>query len=287
MIFNKTTEGILTPLLKKGLHEMPFEDYLKAHGASSHGLMDIRRSPKFYQHRKATSSPKKGHFEFGTLVHGLVLEPDLIEKKVRVMPECDRRTTVGKQIYSEFMETTKPSDVIVNKADYEDGLRVRDSLFKHPYTRELIKTPGSKKENAGFWVHPVYETFCKIRPDIAYEENGWLIDVKTCANASQKQFQKDMINFNYDLQAAFYLDGMKYITGKPPQGFIFLCVENCAPFDIAIYTPEAKVIEHGRHKYQQALATFQECWEKDYWPGYTEQAVSLELPGWAVWQETE
>lgn len=287
MIFNKTTEPILAPLLKKGLHELPFEDYLKAHGASSHGLMDIRRSPKYYQHRKSMVQTKKASFEFGTLVHGLVLEPDLIDKKVKVSPECDRRTTIGKQIYAEFMETVRPTDIVVDKETYENGLKIRDSLFLHPYTKELIKKPGAKKENAGFWVHETYEMFCKIKPDIAYEEHGWIIDVKTCANGSPKQFQKDMINFNYDLQAAFYMDGFKKITGRPAQGFIFLCVENTAPFDIAIYTPEAKVIEHGRHKYQQALATMQECCQTGHWPGYAEQAMSLELPGWAVWQEQE
>lgn len=285
MIYSAETATQIDPWLAKGFHDLPFETYCEVNAANSHGLMDIRnRSPKFYQWKK-TQPRTTASMAFGTLVHWIILEPDVLEKKLRLKKKVDARTILGKKYNEEFEASLLPGQVAVDVDEYEKIEELRDDLIAHPYTSKLIGK--GLKEQVGFWVHNETQVFCKSRLDLNFPTEGWIVDVKTTYDASPRAFQKQMVNLDYDLQAAFYMKAFEYIYKRKPEGYIYLCVENKEPHDIAIYTPEQTVIDHGNYKFQQGLMTYAECVKSGVWPGYAQKAVPLDLPGWAVYMEQE
>lgn len=283
MLYSAQTSTMIDPWLAKGFHDLDFETYCQLDAANSHSLMDLRnRSPKFMQWKR--KQPRKSAaMAFGSLVHWLVLEPGLIEQRVKLKRRVDGRTKEGKAYLADFEASLTPKDIPVDEETYTTVCYVRDELLKHPYTSKIIGK--GRKEQVGCFVHNETQVFCKTRLDLHFPEAGWVIDVKTTNDASPYAFQKQIVNMDYDLQAAFYCKAFEYIYKKRPEGYIFLCVENTEPHDIAIYVPEQTVIDHGTYKYTQALMSYAECLKTGVWPGYSTKAVPLELPGWAVYQE--
>lgn len=285
MIYGLETTTQIDPWLNRGYHDLPFETYCEIPAANSHGLMDIRnKSPKYYQWKK--SKPRTtDSMAFGTLVHWIILEPKVLEERMCLKKTVDGRTKEGKAYNADFQASLLPHQVAVDEETYDKVRFVRDQLAAHPYTSKLIGKGLS--EQVGCWVHNETQVFCKTRLDKLFPKEGWIIDVKTTYDASPRAFQKQMVNLDYDLQAAFYMKGFEYIYKRRPEGYIYLCVENTEPHDIAIYTPEQTVIDHGNYKFQQGLMTYAECVKSGQWPGYEPRAVPMELPGWAVYMEQE
>lgn len=278
MIVTPQTENLLRPYLEKGFHDLDFETYLKTFGASSHGLMDIRRSPKYYRFRRNNPVQSKA-MGIGTLVHMLVLEPGLAEQRVKVSPKVDRRTKDGKAAYEAFTSELPKDAIVVDDDEYQTLMRIKEALHTHPFAKDVINRKGATKENAGFWVHESTDVFCKIRPDLMFLGDDVMVDIKTTQMGHPVKFQKDMYNFNYDMQAAFYMDGYRAITGRNCQ-FFFLTIESSAPHDIACYQAKDKVYGFGKVRYEKAIRTFAECFKTDKWPGYAEAIVPLDLPHW-------
>jgi hypothetical protein len=85
------------------------------------------------------------------------------------------------------------------------------------------------------------------------------------------------------VQAAFYQDGIKAITGKTVP-FCFITVEKDAPYAVACYKAGDEVIEVGRAKYRAALQLLKWCKDNDQWPAYQPngEIETINLPRWAA-----
>jgi exodeoxyribonuclease VIII len=106
-------------------------------------------------------------------------------------------------------------------------------------------------------------------------------DIKTTKDASAESFSKDAWSYRYDVQAAFYLDAYRTLTGREGR-FIFICVETEPPYLVACYVATPEMIAAGRARYRQNLATYASCVESGTWPGYGDAVMPLDLPAWAV-----
>ena len=159
MIYSPQTESLLKPYLEKGFHELDFSTYLKTFGASSHGLMDIRRSPKFYKWRRENQVTSRS-MGIGTLVHMLVLEPGLFEQRVKIEPRADRRTKEGKAVAEAFRASLVLGDIAVDPDDYETLMHIKKALNDHGFAKEVLAKPGGTNEQSGFWIHDGTQAFC-------------------------------------------------------------------------------------------------------------------------------
>ena len=122
---------------------------------------------------------------------------------------------------------------------------------------------------------------CRARPDLI-RNDGFIVDLKTAADASADAFQRASFNYGYHRQAAFYLDAWKLISGEAPKGFIFVVQETEAPFLTAVYVASPAMIEAGRAEITQDLQGFAKCLETNNWPGLPEAPQELTLPRWAM-----
>ncbi|MFA6120877.1 MAG: PD-(D/E)XK nuclease-like domain-containing protein [Sideroxydans sp.] len=174
---------------------------------------------------------------------------------------------------------------IILKQDQMDALTaMRKSVFKHAGAAGMLVTGES--ETSLFWTDEITGLKCRVRPDHWFE--GGMADLKSCVSANKADFAKVVANLGYDIEAAFYIDGMKAVTGKSVD-FFFIAVEKTAPYTTACYKASQEMIEVGRAKYRGALELLKWCQENNQYPGYQPngEIETIDLPRWAANFELE
>ncbi|WP_424859336.1 PD-(D/E)XK nuclease-like domain-containing protein [Tepidimonas sp. HKU77] len=269
-----------------GLLSMPADRY-HAHPAVGHsGLVRIMRSPAHFREFVTNSPEPTPAMLFGTAVHAAILEPDSFARDYVVAPKFDRRTKEGKAA-AEAWEAENAGKTALTAEQMEAVNKMVANVRNHAGAANLLGC--GLAEMSGFWVDQETGIECKCRPDwlVTMEERPeWvtaIIDVKTCVDASADGFSRAIATLGYDVQVAFYQDGIKAITGKTLP-FYFIAVEKDAPYAVACYKASDEVIEIGRAKYRAALQLLKWCRDNDRWPGYQPngEIETITLPRWAA-----
>jgi hypothetical protein len=258
--------------------DVSFKEYLSWDAVSSHDLMSIRRSPAHYIASKA-SNTQTDAMRFGTAAHAWILQPAEAPDLILVAPKVDRRTKAGKAAWAEFMADAGDR-TIVNEDEADTLAKMAGAVNASPAARSVLEQAGVREASA-LWRHS--ECWGRGRPD-ALSTEGLIVDLKTAQDASPDSFARTCANFNYHLQAAYYLDGL-HAAGVTPEvtAFVFVVVEKTPPFGVAVYTLSDEAIELGREQYQSALSTYEDALSTQIWGGYTAayQIETLDLPRWA------
>ncbi|MFY7908429.1 MAG: PD-(D/E)XK nuclease-like domain-containing protein [Emticicia sp.] len=99
---------------------------------------------------------------------------------------------------------------------------------------------------------------CKAKLDLVCRKNI-IVDIKTTSQRSYNAFVKSCYQYEYDRQAAFYLDAHNRQTPSK-SCFFFVGVQKKEPYDIFVFDALAhpNFIKDGRNKYQMLLQKWQE-----------------------------
>lgn len=266
-----------------GLLSMPADQY-HAHSAVGHsGLVRIMRSPAHYKEWADNPPEPTPAMVFGTAFHTALLEPDRFSQSYVEAPKFDRRTKEGKAA-AEAWEAEHAGKTALTAEQMNAIEQMVASVKQHAGAAGLLA--NGMAEMSGFWSDPETGIECKCRPDwlaMAGETVTGIVDVKTCVDASADGFARAIATLGYDLQAAFYQDGLKAMTGRTIP-FYFAAIEKDAPYAVAAYKASEEVIEVGRAKYRGALQLLQWCRENDRWPAYQPngEIETINLPRWAA-----
>ena len=95
---------------------------------------------------------------------------------------------------------------------------------------------------------------CKCQTDLTLR-HGLIVDIKTTRARTNAQFLRCCTQYQYDRQAAFYLDGLG------ARRFVLLGVQKTPPFQVFYVEPTADAegrafIQQGRERYQRLLRLF-------------------------------
>ena len=208
---------------------------------------------------------------FGSLAHCAVLEPDELSKRYQLAP--DRRTKEGK---AAVIEMAAAGIEAVSEADMVLAVNMAVAVHGHPTAGALLQSGQAEQS---FWFDDIPTGLrCKCRPD--WFDGTTIVDLKTCQDASPTGFAKAVANFGYQIQAAHYL------AGTLATRFIFVAVEKIAPYAIGVYELDTEALIHGSIARHNALQILQDCKAVNSWPGYTDGIQTLQLPGWALKDNT-
>lgn len=267
------TRRVFGPGIYDGL---PLETYHASAGISSSGLKLIGRSPAHYaaeyihgQRREPTPD-----MVLGSAAHALLDSESEFYRQFAVEPEgIDRRTNVGKAAWAAFTETANGRTVIQGDTHSQVKAMV-ESVLAHPKAAALFS--NGVAERSVYWSDAKTRVLCKVRPDYWRADLDLIVDLKTVRDARPEPFRRQVINYGYDLSAAFYLDGTAATR------FIWVAVEKTPPYAVACYLASPAFIERGRDQYQRYLDTYRECLAADLWPAYDAQITEIEPPLWAL-----
>jgi hypothetical protein len=259
-------------------YDLDFKEYRAMKDAVSISELNVfRKAEILYKHeildgQKRQTTPQQA---LGTALHHAYLEENSFASMFNVGWAIDKRTTEGKKEAARREELSRVTGVTF--LPQEDMTKVVDAckiLNEHPALIPI--KPRLKFEASMFW--ETNGTKCKGRLDAFDPESGTIVDVKTTKDA--KNFAKSIIDYGYHRQAAYYLDGLKALTGKEAKEFIWVCIEMDAPHLCAIYRADEMMIAVGRHEYEQDLVAFKKAKDLNKWRGLPTQIQEITLPSW-------
>jgi hypothetical protein len=172
--------------------------------------------------------------------------------------------------------------IILSEDQMEAVAKMRFNANLHKSARQALSL--GKAELSAFWTDPDTGIKCKCRPDFLMSNGETLtgiLDVKSTLDASSSGFSRSIGKFGYDIQAAFYIDGVKAVTGLELP-FFYLAAEKTAPHAVAMYRASDAMVETGRKKYRAALELLQWCRETGQYPAYQPfgDIETIELSKW-------
>lgn len=272
---------MITKMQSGKYDNISLSEYHKLHGWSKSALDKINQSPAHYVEWIANQQEPTPAMAFGSALHCAVLTPELYKQQYAIEPILDKRTKAGKDAYTVWMVESS-GKIPIGSIAARQVERVSNAVFSHPLASQFL-TQG-EAEQSFFWTDAKTGLDCKARPDY-YRNDGIVVDLKTCADATFKEFQRSVYNFRYHVQGAFYMDGIFHATGKQCSDFVLIAVEKEAPFGVMVYRLDDMAIDTGRIAYEHNLADVKEWQEKPelYKTVYTlsQNPVEMPLPAWA------
>lgn len=235
----------------------------------------LGKSPAHYQMWINETSKKSDSMKFGTLVHELLLEPDLFKDKYSFIPKIDKRTKEGKAKYNELLELSE-GKILVEEDVYNSVKKSVEAFKNHPWFKVLLS--DGIAEQSFFWKDKETGVLCKIRADYYIPSLNLVVDIKTTLDATD--FGRSSAKYGYHTQNAFYIDGLREVTGVEPD-FIFFIVESSEPFGVKLVRLDNDSQDLGRNKYRELLSVYAKCLETGDWTGYKHEIETIRLPSWA------
>lgn len=283
------------PFIAPGWHKnLTNDEYHGSFGTSSSALKKlVTRTPAHLAYSQAHPMEQTDAMALGTAVHTLILEPEKAKSEILVLPDINRRTNAGKEEYAQFLQYAEGKTVLTPE-QFSNATAMAESVLSDPYAGALLE--DTVRESSVYWWYRCqdadddteYKEMLKVRPDAISRSHSVIMDVKTCRDASLSTFTRDIHSMNYHLSAAMYLEGvnqnkelLEELRHLAYSKFVFICVENTAPFLCAIYEMSPDYLALGRQIYQQTLRTLRRARAEDF-PGYPEGIRIIDPPPWAT-----
>lgn len=131
------------------------------------------------------------------------------------------------------------------------------------------------------WIDPETGVLCKARYDVLTPKIRLLLDLKTSRAARPELFPRQIQNYRYYQQGAFYVDGAR-VLGLGVEHFGIAAVEATAPFEAYAYRLKSTDLDAGRLAYRPLLELYQRCVAEDDWPGGNDRFEDIGVPDYAL-----
>lgn len=208
----------------------------------------------------------------GSLLHTLILEPVEFNQRYAIFDGARRAGDAWKS----FQEANQEKEIL-KQSEYDEVKQIADRVRNNI----LIKKLTGVEQLIEFEVDKV--------PFKGYVDgygDGFIMDLKSCQDASPTAFMRDIVKFKYYWQAALYLKANRSIkfAGNAPDYFI-LAIETKAPFNFQIYKLDGDFIDAGLKQVKAQVQAFKE-WDGNpagyEYNNYAAEAgvITLEAPTW-------
>lgn len=257
-------------------HELSETDYHADKTAvNSSSVRKMIKSPKaFYSSFFLGKNPApSAAMKFGTLAHMAILEGAKFRERYVVMPEIMGLTLDGKmstqsksakEKRAAWMAEQPPGTLIVTEEERDDLFGMIDSILSHEQAHKLL-SQGSP-EISGYWRDEETGIRCRLRADFVSFNLNTFVDVKTTTSCLWDDFRWSVENLRYDVQAAFYREGITAITGKEPDHSVWLAIESKCPYEVGLYEIPPQYEGSGKYECRRAIKRIKDCVKTWQWP---------------------
>lgn len=247
------------------IENLPADEYFSRSGLSATVLKAFAKCPALAHVQRETTAP----MILGSLVHCAILEPEELDKRYQAT-SVDRR---GTKAWAEAEESAEGRE-LVKLADFDQALQMRDSVWSQPVASELLT--GAKTEVSAFWENDIGLN-CKARADAVNVNLNALIDVKTTADASPREFARQYAKLSYGLQDVHYRQGFA-ANGLDAETMVFIAVESKPPYLVALYELGTDQLGAYQDRHSTLLWQYKQCKDSGIFPGYESGIQTLNLP---------
>lgn len=229
---------------------------------------------------------------FGRALHCRLLEPDVYKEKYKISPGCEAVLVSGK---NRGMRCGKSARILVD-GKFACGVHGKDGeedphvitadeakrvematagVFAHPVVKLLRQSGGY--EASGFWNQDGFA--CKMRLDKLCVKVPAIIDVKKVqvGRGSTGTLERDILNYNYDFKAAWYVRGYQALFGVTP-AFVWIFVEDGVPHAVNVKQADDETLAIGEAKVVDVIEKLKRARDSGEWPGYSDKIEFGGLP---------
>ena len=243
------------------------KEYEALKGINSSSVKKFLVSPKHYQDwlMNKDEDADNSAFKVGSAVHMACLQPKRFVLNYVCAPEVDRRTTVGKQMWNEFVEASSGMTVLTVK-EWEEVIRIQKAVlaneyFKKQMTGEVYTECGISCDYNGSTI--------KGRLDLYNETNNIILDIKTISEVPTKIAAVNAIrNYEYTVQDYIYkqlVHSLKFHNELPK--FVFMFVEKKQPNSTALFEIGDEWCNNVKTRVDDALCRMENCLVTNIWTG--------------------
>ena len=280
--------------MKPGIHTMTGDAY-HADPAQAPSLsasiaqLLLTKSPKhaWIVHPKLGGQkldPHEERFDVGTAAHSVLLEGRNILHEVEA---SDWRTKDAQEVRKKARENGL---IALLSVQYRQVLEMAASVRAQleNFDAEPALFQDGKPEQSLIWED--HGVWCRARLDWLHDDFSAIDDLKSTARSANPHewTRTTMWNIGADLQVAFYLRGLKALTGKTA-AFRYVVVETTPPYALSVVSLAPDALELANAKIDTAITIWRDCLERNEWPSYPRQVCFAELPPWseARWMERQ
>ena len=161
---------------------------------------------------------------------------------------------------------------------------MREALATHPVAGPLFERTDRECEASLYWQDPTTGVACRARPDWWSKNHSLIVDLKTTSrSAAPAEFGRTAAQLGYHLQAAWYCEAARAITGVDP-AFVHVVQETAPPYLVSVIQLDAEALQVGAEQAEHARHLYAECMTSGQWPGYPATVHSAHLPAWYLAQ---
>ena len=124
----------------------------------------------------------------------------------------------------------------------------------------------------------------KARIDLLTDGDGPVLDFKKTRDANPEAFMRDALQRRYHVQAAWYLDCLRWAEVKRKE-FWLVAVEDVAPYAVSVLRfsdAPLTFLRVGRTRYRAAFAKLKEAYATGHWPDYGAHSAEDYAKPWNV-----
>jgi len=267
--------------------ELSNDEYHKLPAVSHSSLECFRRSKRAFKAQYIDKTLKREQTPamlLGSLVHAMTFEPQKVDSLYVLAPKFDRRTTVGKAGHAEFQASVGDREG-VDADTWAKAVAISESVMTNKTARLLLDCQA-EKESPMFWTCPTTGIECRSKADFrSVFGMPYMLDLKTCQDATPSAFASSSARYGYGRQAAWYLWGHEE-NGLGNCRFIFIAVATNEPYEVGLYELSDHDIIRARMQNKVDLEEFARCRATGNWEALHERdIVNLQLPKWVDYED--
>lgn len=204
-------------------------------------------------------------------------KPDLIDKLLAANPDAQ----ILDKLASDYGRQHAGAKFLPRE-EHEKYLGMRDAVMAHPAAAKLFGAGAAEQSVIADLTGN--GTLVKCRPDWYNPARRIVIDVKTTADARPEPFARSVVNYRYDVQAAWY-KAVCEAAGLEFGAFVFVAVEDKPPYGVRVYYASEAMLDIGWRKAERDFQTYLRCQAKNEWPAYPITVDEIDLPSWEKTKE--
>lgn len=246
----------------------------------AHTLIEKTPRHAWMQHPRLNENHEQktaAHFDLGSAVHMHMLEG---ESKFAIIEADDWRKKEAKELRDDARE--KGLIPLLAK-DHEKVIAMAKAFFlqieHHDDAAGCFQ--NGKPEQTLIWQEK-NGVWCRCLLDWNPNKGNIFHDYKTTASSASADVwgQRSLFDFGGDMQAAFYLRGIRKALGKSQAHFRFVVQETEPPYALNVIALDPASLGMAERKVKHAIRMWGWCLGKNFWPGYPRQTCYVDAPPW-------
>lgn len=205
--------------------------------------------------------------KMGRAAHLYTLQPALAQSAIRTPPEIELKKggmkpmpKTGEQ-RAQF-ESDNPEALWLDPDQQEACIAMAQAVLTDPIAAKFLGGGGFFEQSIEFRC-AASGLPCKVRVDFR-QQDGALVDLKTCNNPKPEHFMHDIYQRAYHVQMAHYRHGLQLLTGEKFDPYI-IAVRNKPPFDVWVYQLEGPELDFGAQVLRKAKEKLAKALEAGRW----------------------